>query len=55
MITQKGRCRKLWKDSEGRPLKIAWNMKTCGGGLRKSSKAIRGDHFSEITFKGGMG
>ena len=23
-------------------------------GLRKSSKVIRGDHFSEVTFKGGI-
>ena len=26
-----------------------------GGGLRKSSKVIRGDHFSEVTFNGGIG
>ena len=25
------------------------------GGLWKSSKVIRGDHFSEVTFKGGIG
>ena len=24
-----------------------------GGGSRKSSNVIRGDHFSEVTFKGG--
>ena len=24
-----------------------------GGGSRKSSKVIRGDHSSEVTFKGG--
>ena len=24
-----------------------------GRGSRKSSKVIRGDHFSEVTFKGG--
>ena len=41
------------KDSEGGPLKFAWKMKTLGGGSRKSSKVIRGDHFSEVTFKGG--
>ena len=23
-----------------------------GGGSRKSSKVVRGDHFSEVTFKG---
>ena len=28
-------------------------MKTCGGGSRKLSKVIRGDHLSEITFKVG--
>ena len=26
-----------------------------GGGSRKSSKVIRGDHFSEVTFKGEIG
>ena len=26
-----------------------------GGGSRESSKIIRGDHFSEVTFKGGIG
>ena len=26
-----------------------------GGGSRKSSKVIRGDHFSEVTFKAGIG
>ena len=26
-----------------------------GGGSRESSNAIRGDHFSEVTFKGGIG
>ena len=32
-------------------------MKTYGGGggSRKSSKVIRGDHFSEVTLKGGIG
>ena len=24
------------------------------GGLRKSSKVVRGDYFSEVTFKGGI-
>ena len=34
---------KLWKDSEGGPLNIAWKMKTWWGGKsRKSSKVIRG-------------
>ena len=26
-----------------------------GRGSRKSSKVIRGDHFGEVTFKGGIG
>ena len=26
-----------------------------GGGLRKSSNVIRGNHFSEVTFKGRIG
>ena len=26
-----------------------------GGGLRKSSTVIKGNHFSEVTFKGGIG
>ena len=26
-----------------------------GEGSRKSSNVIRGDHFSEVTFKGGIG
>ena len=25
-----------------------------GGGWRKSSKVIRAEHFSEVTFKGGI-
>ena len=40
------------------PLKFAWKIKTLGeggGGLRKSSKVIREDHFSEVTFNGGIG
>ena len=42
---------------KGGPLKFAWKMKARGGGGggRKSSKVIGGDHFSEITFKGGGG
>ena len=26
-----------------------------GGGSQESSKVIRGDRFSEVTFKGGIG
>ena len=37
----------------GEPPKFAWEMKT--GGSRKSSNVFRGDHFSEVTFKGGIG
>ena len=31
------------------------DMEGGGGGLRKSSTVIRGNHFSEVTFKGGIG
>ena len=44
---------KLWKDSEGGPLKFAWKMKTLrgwGGGARRSSNVI-----SDVAFKGGTG
>ena len=37
------------------PLKFAWKMKIWEGGSQKSSKVIRGDHFGEVTFKGGIG
>ena len=44
--------KKVWKDSEGGPLKFAWKMKTrVEGESPKSSKVIRGDHFSEVTLK----
>ena len=36
---------KLWKDSEGGPLKFAWKMKTCGEG---------GDHESHQMLLGGI-
>ena len=32
---------------------LTWKMKTWGAS-RKSSKVIGGDHFSEVTFKGGI-
>ena len=35
----------------GGALKFAWKMKSS----RKSSNVISGDHFSEVTFKGGIG
>ena len=38
----------------GESLKFAWKIKTWGG-WRKSSKVIRGDHFGEVTVKGGIG
>ena len=41
---------KLSKDSEGGPVKFAWKMKIWAGGSRKSSKVIRKDHFSEVTY-----
>ena len=37
---------KLWKDSQGRPLKSAWTMPDMGGG--------GGEHFSEIKFQEGL-
>ena len=44
----------------GGPLKFAWEMKTWvggggGAGSRKPSNVTRGDHLSEVTFKGGIG
>ena len=40
----------------GGTTKFVWKMKTWGGGgSRKSSNVIRGDHFREVTFKGGIG
>ena len=47
---------KFWKDSEGGPIKLSWKMKTWeeGGGTRKSSKVIRGHHYSAVAFKGGI-
>ena len=54
VVTEKPKGGSL-KNSEGVPLKFAWKMKTWGGGLRKSSNVIRGDHFSEVTFKGRIG
>ena len=47
----RGDHRKLWKVSEGEPLKFPWKIKTWGGS-RKSSYVIRRDHFCEVTFKG---
>ena len=55
---KRGDHRKLCKDSEGGPPKFAWKMKTWwGGGVgsRESSNVIRRDHFSAVTFKGGIG
>ena len=41
---------------EGGLLKSAWTMPDMGwGGSRKLSVVMRGDHFDEITFKGGIG
>ena len=39
----------------GGPLKFTWKMNTCEGGSRKSSKVIRGHHFSEVAFNGWIG
>ena len=56
-ISPKGGSLKTLEGFKGGPLKFAWKIKTCGegGGSRKSSKVIRGDHFSEVTFKAGIG
>ena len=35
----RGDCWKLWKDSEGGPLKFAWKMKTWGKGIAKVIKS----------------
>ena len=34
---------------------ICLETEDMGGGIAKSSKVIRGDHFSEVAFKGGIG
>ena len=45
---------KLWKDSEGGPLKFARKMKTCGGwGTRQSSKVLGGITSVKLHSKGG--
>ena len=52
--TQKGEIfEKFKRIQRGRALKFAGKMKTWVGGSRKSSNVLRGDHFSEVTFKGG--
>ena len=33
---------KLWKGSEGGPLKFTWKMKTCGGGIARVIKSYQG-------------
>ena len=51
----KGGSLKTLDGLRGGTTKFVWKMKTWGGGSRKSSNVIRGDHFSEVTFKGGIG
>ena len=46
---------KIWKDSEGGTTQICLENEGMVGGSRKSSKVIRGDHFTEETVKGGIG
>ena len=36
-------------------IQICLDYKDMGRGSRKSSKVIRGDKFSEVTLKGGIG
>ena len=43
------------KDSEGGTTQICLENEGMVGVSRKSSKVIRGDHFTEETFKGGIG
>ena len=50
-ITEKvGRIRRRGGVGVGGALKFAWKMKSS----RNSSNVISGDHFSEVTFKGGL-
>ena len=49
--TQRGESLKTLEGFRGGPLKFAWRMKTWGGGSRKSSNVIRGNHFSEVIFQ----
>ena len=52
--TQKGGSLKTLEGFRGwGPLKLKNDV--IGGGLPKSSKVNRGDHLSEVTFKGGIG
>ena len=47
---------KDWEGFRGGILKFARKMKILGGGgSRKSSIDVRGDHFIEVTFKGRIG
>ena len=39
----------------GGTTQICLENKDMGGGSQKSSKVIRGDHFSEVTFKAAIG
>ena len=50
----KGGSLKTLDGVRGGATKFVWKMKTWGGS-RKSSNVIRGVHFSEVTFKGGIG
>ena len=51
----KGGSLKTLDGLRGGTTKFVWKMKTWGRESRKSSNVIRGDHFSEVTFKGGIG
>ena len=50
-----GIAEKFGRIRRGEPLKFALKTEGMMGGSRKSSKVIRGDHFTEETVKGGIG
>ena len=57
MRTQEGGSLKTLEGFRGGTTQICLENEDMGGGggSRKSSNVIRGDHFSEVTFKGGIG
>ena len=52
---QKGGSLKILEGFRGGTTQICLENETWEGGSRKSSKVIRGDHFSEVAFKVGIG
>ena len=55
MRTQEGGSLKTLEGFRGGTTQICLENEDMEGGSQKSSKVIRGDHFSEVTFKGGIG